>query len=304
MTRYLKILLAACTLAAGQAFAAAPLPVVASFSILADVARAIGGERVKVETLVGPDQDAHVYQARPADIQKIRAARVVLVNGLGFEGASIQRAVRDSKVYSLAASKGIPTIKVEEDDHDHKGHDHGHDHGDVDPHVWTNPAVMQRYAQNVAGALIIADPEGRLYYGQRLLDYQQTLRELDTWAAQQFDSVPKAERKVLTGHDAFAYLGKRYDVQFLSPQGTSTESEASARTVAKLIQQVKQEKVKAVFVENIKDPRLVQQLAKEAGVTVQTAPLYADALSPAGGPATSYVNMMRHNVTQMVKAMK
>ena len=268
------------------------------------MARAIGGERVKVETLVGPNQDAHVYQAKPADIQKIRAAKVVLVNGLGFEGASIQRAVRDSKVYSLAASKGIPTIKVEEDDHDHKGHDHGHDHGDVDPHVWTNPAVMQRYAQNVAGALIIADPEGRLYYGQRLLDYQQTLRELDTWAAQQFDSVPKAERKVLTGHDAFAYLGKRYDVQFLSPQGTSTESEASARTVAKLIQQVKQEKVKAVFVENIKDPRLVQQLAKEAGVTVQTAPLYADALSPAGGPATSYVNMMRHNVTQMVKAMK
>ena len=304
MTRFFKTLLATCTLAASQSFAAAPVPVVASFSILGDVARAIVGERVKVETLVGPNQDAHVYQAKPADIQKIRAAKVVLVNGLGFEGASIQRAVRDSKVYSLAASKGIPTIKVEEDDHDHKGHDHGHDHGDVDPHVWTNPAVMQRYAQNVAGALIIADPEGRLYYGQRLLDYQQTLRELDTWAAQQFDSVPKAERKVLTGHDAFAYLGKRYDVQFLSPQGTSTESEASARTVAKLIQQVKQEKVKAVFVENIKDPRLVQQLAKEAGVTVQTAPLYADALSPADGPATSYVNMMRHNVTQMVKAMK
>ena len=144
MTRFFKTLLATCTLAASQSFAAAPMPVVASFSILGDVARAIGGERVKVETLVGPNQDAHVYQAKPADIQKIRAAKVVLVNGLGFEGASIQRAVRDSKVYSLAASKGIPTIKVEEDDHDHKGHDHGHDHGDVDPHVWTNPAVMQR----------------------------------------------------------------------------------------------------------------------------------------------------------------
>ncbi len=299
MTRYLKILLAACTLAAGQAFAAAPLPVVASFSILADVARAIGGERVKVETLVGPDQDAHVYQARPADIQKIRAARVVLVNGLGFEGASIQRAVRDSKVYSLAVSKGIPTIKVQED----RGHQ-GHDHSDADPHVWTNPVAMQRYAQNVAGALIIADPEGSLYYGQRLLDYQQTLRELDAWAAQQFNTIPKAERKVLTGHSAFAYLGKRYEVQFLSPQGTSTESEASARTVAQLIQQVRKEKVKAVFVENIKDPRLLQQLAKEAGVTIQTEPLYVDALSPAGGPANSYVNMMRRNVTQMVKAMK
>lgn len=295
MTPLFKTLLAGCTLLASQAFAAAPLPVVASFSILGDVARAIGGDRVLVQTLVGPDQDAHVYQATPADIQKIRSAKVVLLNGLGFEGASMQRAVRDSKVYSLDVGNGIATLKAEDD---------GHDHGGVDPHVWNDPAAMQRYVQNVAGAFIIADPANRLYYGRRLLDYQQTLRELDAWAAQQFSSVPQAQRKVLTGHDAFAYLGKRYQVQFLAPLGTSTESEASARTVARLIQQVKKEQVKAVFVENIKDPRLVQQLGKEAGVHVQTTPLYADALSPAGGPANSYLNLMRHNVTQMVKAMQ
>lgn len=300
--RAFHTLLAATALlgAAHQAMAAGPLKVVATFSILGDVVRELAGNRAIVTTLVGNDQDMHAYQARPADVRAIREADLVLMNGLGFEGASLQRAVRDSKVRSLEVGRGIPLIEMG-DDHAGKGSGEGHDHGKVDPHVWGSPANMHRYAQNIAGALIIADPAGRLYYGQRLLDYQQTLRELDTWAEQEFNTVPLARRKVLTGHDAFGYLGKRYKIDFVAPLGLSTEGDASARTVARLVQQVRQENIKAVFIENIKDPRLLEQLSREAGVKVQSMPLYSDAL---GGPANSYVNLIRHNVTQLVRAMR
>lgn len=285
---------------ATQVLAAPAVQVVTSFSILADVAREIGGDRVRVTALVGNDQDAHVYKLRPSDLRTIRSANVVLLNGLGFEGADMVRAVRSSKVLSADAAEGIKTLQGGDDHHGHGNH-HDHDHGKYDPHVWTNPKNMLRYAQNVSTALTKADPAGSAYYAQRLKSYQTTLTELDKWAEQQFNTIPKARRKVLTGHDAFAYMGQRYGVQFLAPQGISTESEASAKTVAAIVRQVRQEKIKAVFMENIKDARLVQQLAKEAGVTVQTTPLYSDALS---SQASSYTALVRHNVNAMVKAMK
>lgn len=293
---------AAATLCAGWAHAAGPLQVVASFSILGDVVREVGGDRVLVQTLIGPDQDAHVYQATPADLRKIRAARLVLMNGLGFEGATVQRAVQSAKVPMAEAARGIATIEARDDDHDHGRP--GHAHGRVDPHVWNNPVLMQRYAQNVADALMQADPDNKAYYARRLSDYQKTLRELDAWAAQQFAAVPVARRKVLTGHDAFGYMAQRYQVQFIAPQGISTEGEASARAVARIIQQVRKEGIRAVFVENIRDPRLVQQLARETGVQAQKAPLYSDALSSPQGPAASYVNLVRHNVGALVQAMR
>ena len=286
-------------------WAAASKPtLVASFSILGDVARTLAGDRVQVSTLIGNDQDAHTYQLRPSDVRTIRSAQYVVLNGLGFEGAALRRAVRDSKVNFLDAAHGITPLKADEEHgHDHHGHDHDHEHGhgEFDPHVWTNPANMLRYAENVAGALILLDPAGKQYYGERLVQYQHQLRELDKWAQAQFDTIPKTQRKVLTGHDAFSYMGQRYGIQFIAPLGTSTDAEASARTVAAIVQQVRREKIKAVFVENIKDPRLVQKLAQEAGVTVQQTPLYSDAL---GGSVTSYLQMMRHNVTQMVAAMR
>lgn len=304
-TTLIKTLLLAACCWTGAA-TAGPLPVVASFSILGDVAQQVGGERVLVQSIVGPDQDSHVYQANPADIRKIRAAKLVLMNGIGLEGAALQRAMRDAKVPVAVVTKGIEPARMADDDH--ARHDHGsitdHGHTSADPHVWHDPALMQHYAQNVADALTQADPEGKAYYGQRLADYQKTLKELDAWAAQQFATVPVAGRKVLTGHDAFGYLGRRYQVQFFAPQGLSTESEASARTVAQLIAQVRKENIKAVFIENIRDPRLINQLGKEAGVKLQTVPLYSDALSGPQGPVRTYVNLMRHNVTHIVRALK
>ena len=280
---------------------AAPMPVVASFSILGDVAQQIGGERVAVQSLVGANQDAHAYNLTSIDIKKIREARLVLLNGLGLEKAELQRAVKQSKVASAEATAGIKPLAADEHHHEH-GHDHDHDHGEFDPHVWNDPVLMQRYAANVAIALIKADPAGSRYYQQRFKDYQHVLNQLNNYANQQFGAVAPAKRKVLTGHDSFAYLGKRYQVKFISPQGVSSEAEPSARQIAAIIRQIKAENVKAVFTENIKDGRMIARIAKETGVKVSGG-LYADALS-SGAPAGTYADMFRYNVRVMSEAMK
>ena len=280
---------------------AAPMPVVVSFSILGDVAQQIGGERVVVQSLVGANQDAHAYNLTSGDIKKIREARLVLLNGLGLEKAELQRAVKQSKVASAEATAGIKPLAADEHHHEH-GHDHDHDHGEFDPHVWNDPVLMQRYAANVAIALIKADPAGSRYYQQRFKDYQNVLNQLNNYANQQFGAVAPAKRKVLTGHDSFAYLGKRYQVKFISPQGVSSEAEPSARQIAAIIRQIKAENVKAVFTENIKDGRMIARIAKETGVKVSGG-LYADALS-SGAPAGTYADMFRYNVRVMSEAMK
>ena len=277
------------------------MPVVASFSILGDVAQQIGGERVAVQNLVGANQDAHAYNLTSGDIKKIREARLVLLNGLGLEKAELQRAVKQSKVASAEATAGIKPLAADEHHHEHN-HGHDHDHGEFDPHVWNDPVLMQRYAANVAIALIKADPAGSRYYQQRFKDYQNVLNQLNNYANQQFGAVAPAKRKVLTGHDSFAYLGKRYQVKFISPQGVSSEAEPSARQIAAIIRQIKAENVQAVFTENIKDGRMIARIAKETGVKVSGG-LYADALS-SGAPAGTYADMFRYNVRVMSEAMK
>lgn len=292
-------------LLSGAAYAA-PMPVVTSFSILGDVAKQIGGERVSVQNLVGPNQDSHAYHMTSGDVKKIRAAKLVLLNGLGLEAGDVQRAVKQSKVPFAEAAKGIQALKAPEGGHHHHGHDHGHghdhhDHGEFDPHVWTDPVLMLTYAQNVGNALMAADPQGKAYYQQRLTAYQNELKRLhsDTQAA--FNSVPAAKRKVLTGHDAFAYMAKRYKINFIAPQGVSSASEASAKQVASIIRQIKREGIRAVFAENIKDDRMVQRIAKETGVQV-SGKIYSDALGNA--PANTYVGMYRYNVKVLTEAMK
>lgn len=287
-------------LLSGTAYAA-PMPVVASFSILGDVAKQIGGERVAVQNLVGANQDSHAYHMTSGDIRKIRAAKLVLLNGLGLEAADVQRAVKQSKVTYAEAARGIQALKAVEGagHHAHDGHDH--DHGEFDPHVWTDPVLMQSYAQNVGNALIQADPAGRAYYQQRLTTYQNQLKKLhsDTQAA--FNAIPADKRKVLTGHDAFAYMGNRYKINFIAPQGVSSAAEPSAKQVAAIIRQIKREGIKAVFAENIKDTRMVDRIAKETGVRV-SGKLYSDALSSA--PANTYIGMYRYNVKALTDAMK
>ncbi len=289
-------------LLSGAAYAA-PLPVVASFSILGDVAKQVGGERVAVTNLVGPNQDSHAYHMTSGDVKKIRSAKLVLLNGLGLEGADVRRAVQQSKVPFAEAAKGIQPLKAPEGGHHHHGEGDGHlhDHGEFDPHVWTDPVLMVTYAKNVSEALVKADPAGKAYYEQRLTAYQNQLKKLhsDTQAA--FNSVPAGKRKVLTGHDAFAYMAKRYNVNFIAPQGVSSAAEPSAKAVASIIRQIKREGIKAVFTENIKDTRMIDRIAKETGVKA-SGRLYSDALGNA--PANTYVGMYRYNVKIMTDAMK
>ena len=295
--------LSLCALLVAGSVSAEPLNVVSSFSILGDVAKQIGGDKVAVTNLVGPDQDSHVYNITSGDIKKIRSAKLVLLNGLGFESGEMTRAVKQSKVNYAEAASGIKAMTADHDhdhDHDHGGHDH--DHGRYDPHVWSDPSLMPKYAANVAEALIKADPQNKTYYSQRLQSYTKELQQLDTYAKTQFDRIPAARRKVLTGHEAFGYMGKRYNIKFYAPQGINTESEPSAKHVAALIRQVKQEGIKAVFTENIKDSRMLERIAKESGSTIG-GKLYSDALSKTA-PANTYTGMIRYNVDSLVKTMK
>jgi zinc/manganese transport system substrate-binding protein len=280
------------------------LPVVASFSILSDITQAIGGDRVNVVSLVGANQDAHVYQITSKDLKKLQAAKLVVVNGLGFEGASMDRAIKQSKIPVVIATSGIKARS--EADHGHDDHDHkhdAHDHGSIDPHAWHNPVLVQTYAKNIAAALTKADPQGKAYYAQRLNAYVSELKALDTWTQNQLKPIAVNKRKVLTAHDAFEYLGDRYQISFIAPQGVNTDGEASAKTVASIIKQVKAENIKAVFLENIKDGRLLTQLSKEAGVK-PSGKLYSDALSDPKGEAGTYLKMMRFNINALVGAMK
>ncbi|XCW85051.1 metal ABC transporter substrate-binding protein [Snodgrassella alvi] len=273
---------------------AAPLPVITSFSILGDVTRQIGGERVQVRSLIGYDQDAHMYQLVSKDLRDMRSARLILLNGLGLEPLSLQRAAQQSRVPLATVTQGIQPLMMTDDGHDHHQH--------TDPHIWNDPVLMQTYARNVAKALIKVDPQGKAYYQQRLAAYQRQLAELNNWATKIFNAVPADKRKVLTGHDAFAYMAKRYSIQFIAPQGVSTEAEPSARQVAAIISQIRREHIKAIFIENIKNPKMVQRIASETQTKI-SGRLYSDALSN-GAPAATYIDMFRFNVNALAAAMK
>lgn len=273
---------------------AAPLPVITSFSILGDVTRQIGGERVQVRSLIGYDQDAHMYQLISKDLRDMRSAKLILLNGLGLEPLSLQRAAQQSRVPLATVTQGIQSLMMTDDRHDHHQH--------TDPHIWNDPVLMQTYARNVASALIKVDPQGKVYYQQRLAAYQRQLGELNNWATKIFNAIPVDKRKVMTGHDAFAYMAKRYRIQFIAPQGVSTEAEPSARQVAAIISQIRHEHIKAIFIENIKNPKMVQRIASETQTKI-SGRLYSDALSN-GAPAPTYIDMFRFNVNALAAAMK
>ncbi|MBB5392033.1 MULTISPECIES: metal ABC transporter solute-binding protein, Zn/Mn family [unclassified Herbaspirillum] len=303
--RPFSVLLAALALTASlPASAAERIPVVASFSILGDIVANVGGDRIAVTTLVGPDEDAHVFQPAPDDIKAVSRARLVVVNGLGFEGW-IERLAQSANYRGaiVTASAGISAReRAGDDDHDEHGH-HDHDahshHGKDDPHAWQDPQNVIVYTRNIAAALARLDPAGADIYRKNGEAYVGKLQELDRWAIQQFAQIPDAKRRVITSHDAFEYFGAHYKVRFLAAQGVSTDSEPSAKEVAALIRQIRTQKIKALFFENMSNPKLLQQIAREAGVT-PGGKLYADALSRPGGPAPDYLALMRYNIGQLL----
>lgn len=287
---------AAITLLAGNSHAADPLPVTASFSILGDLVRAVGGDRVAVTTLVGPNEDAHVFEPRPTHAKAIANSRLLVINGLGFEPWAQKLAQSASyKGITVVASHGVtPRAMPEQAEHGPT---------ETDPHAWQNPNNVVLYVRNLSTALAKADPAGAATYQRNADAYVKELQTLDAWAQAQFAAIPAAKRKVITSHDAFGYFAAHYQIQFLAPQGVSTEAAPSAKGVAQLIKQIQRKKIKAVFVENISDPKLLLQLSRDAGVTAGAA-LYSDALSSADQPGATYLQMMHHNVTQLAAGMR
>ena len=272
---------------------AKPVDAVASFTVLADMVRQVGGDRVLVSSLVGPNGDPHVFEPSPDDARRLRNADLVFVSGLGLEGW-MDRLIEASGYHGtiVVASEGIRTRTMEEDGRQI-----------VDPHAWNSAANAVVYVGNIVKALSAADPEGAAQYEENGRRYAEEVRTLDAYARQMIATVPPDRRKVLTSHDAFGYFGDAYGVKFLAPVGFSTESEASAGTVAKLIDQIKAEHVTAYFFENSNDSKLIRQIAR-ATKAEPGGELYVEALSKPDGPAPSYAAMFRRNVDLMVAAMK
>ena len=288
----------ALTVLPGASFAQEKLPVVASFSILADFVKQVGGDRVAVTSLVGPNGDAHVYSPTPADAKAMAAAKLVVINGLHLEGW-LPRLIKSSgtKAPEVTATKGIKPIEAAEE-----GGGHGHDHGHDDPHAWQSIANARIYVANIRDALDAADPAGKASYDANAAAYLAKLDGVEGEVKAAIARIPAERRKAITTHDAFGYFMKAYGIEFIAPQGVSTESEASARDVARIIRQIKAQKVPAVFLENVTNPRLIEQIAREGGAKVGGT-LYSDALSDASGPAGTYIDMMKHNISEIEKAL-
>jgi zinc/manganese transport system substrate-binding protein len=326
ITRRLLLASAATLALALPAVAQEKLNVVATFSILGDIVAEVGGERVTVTTLVGPDGDAHVFQPAPADAQAVAGADVIVANGLGFEGW-MERLVEASgtRAALITAAEGITPIAYGDKDHDHAGHDHdhdhahshdhdhdhnhaaeaghhGHDHGEFDPHAWQSVTNVALYVVNIERGLAAADPGGAETFRANAQAYLAQLDALDAEIRAAVAALPADRRTIVTSHDAFGYFAADYGLTFLAPQGVSTEAEASARDVAALITQIREDGIAAVFVENIADRRLLDQIAAETGAAIGGT-LYSDALSGPEGPAATYLDMMRHNLGQLTAAL-
>lgn len=279
------------------------LQVVATFSIIGDLARQVGGERIELKTLVGPNGDAHVYEPKPADAIALARADVVLVNGLLFEGF-LSRLVEASGTAApiVELTQGIDILEDPAGGHYHFVNGEAVFHAAPnDPHAWQSVVNAKLYVENIAEAFCAADAGGCADYQANAAVYFDELTALDEEVRQAIAAIPEDKRVVVVAHHAFRYFEDAYGITFLSTQGVSTESEASAADVAGLVREVRERRASAVFAENISDARLVEQIAAEAGLTLGGT-LFSDALSGPEGPASTYVDLIRANVATITSA--
>jgi zinc/manganese transport system substrate-binding protein len=264
------------------------LHVVASFSILGDFVKNVGGDRVDVTTLVGPDGDVHVYAPAPADARKIADAGLLVINGLGLEGW-LPRLLQASggKAPILIATNGIAPLKLG---------------SDADPHAWQSVANAKKYVTNIRDALAAANPADAEVFRKQADTYLAKLDALDREVRDAIKQIPESRRKVISTHDAFGYFAAAYGIQFIAPLGVSTESEASARDIAGIIAQIKTAKIPAVFLERISDPRLMHRISAESGARIGGT-LYSDSLTDEKGDAPTYIDMVRHNIKALTSAL-
>jgi zinc/manganese transport system substrate-binding protein len=292
MIRCAVLCLALALGAISAARAAEPVPVVASFSILGDLVKSVGGEHVAVTTLVGPNGDGHTYEPRPADARAVAAARIVFVNGLGFEGWMPRLAkAAGGDPHLVEVTRGIAPETMDEDGRTV-----------TDPHAWQSVPNAKAMVATIAEALAAADPADRAAFEANARRYSAELDAVDQEIRADIARIPADRRRIITTHDAFGYFGATYGMAFIAPQGVSTDTEASAKAVAAIIRQIRAENIPAVFLENVSDPRLLQRIADETGAKIGGT-LYSDALSPPDGEAGTYIAMMRHNIREFVGAL-
>src|SRR4051812_32635484 len=284
----IELIALALAAATGPASAQARLHVVASFSILGDLARNVGGERVNVTTLVGPNGDVHVYSPTPADAKRVADAKLVIINGLGLEGW-LPRLVQSSgsKATIVTATTSITPHKVG---------------SAADPHAWQSVANARIYVDNIRAALSTAAPAEAEAFRSNAEAYQAKLDALDDEIRRAVGQISPERRRVMSTHGAFGYFAAAYGIEFIAPLGVSTESEPSARDIAKIITQIRQAKIPAVFLENVSDPRLIQLISAETGAKVGGT-LYSDGLTGEKGDAPTYIDMVRHNIKALTRAL-
>jgi zinc/manganese transport system substrate-binding protein len=264
------------------------LNVVASFSIIGDFVRNVGGDRVNVTTLVGLDGDVHVYTPAPADARKIADTKLLVVNGFGLEGW-LPRLVQSSggKAVIVTATDGIRPLKIDQA---------------ADPHAWQSVVNAMIYVANIREALAAADPADAAAFRDNAATYLAKLDALDREVRGAIAQIAPARRKVISTHDAFGYFAAAYGVEFIAPVGVSTESEASARDIARIIGLIRSEKIPAVFLENISDVRLIRRISAETGAKIGGT-LFSDSLSGEKGDAPTYIELVRHNIKALTSAL-
>jgi zinc/manganese transport system substrate-binding protein len=292
--RLILIAAVAAALTTGPAGAEEKTRVVATFSILGDLVKNVGGDRIEVTTLVGPNGDAHVYEPSPSDAKRLADARIVFVNGLGLEGF-MARLIKASgtKAPVVVATKGVKPRHMERLEHDHAS---------IDPHAWQSVGNAKIYVANIRDALVTGDPAGRAVYEANAAAYLARLDALETEVKDIVAAIPADRRRIISTHDAFGYFSQAYRVEFIAPQGVSTEAEVSAKDVARIISQVRKQKIPAVFLENVSDSRLVKRIAEETGAKIGGT-LYSDALTDEKGDAPTYIDMVRHNIRTLSAAL-
>ncbi|MBB5073350.1 zinc/manganese transport system substrate-binding protein [Bartonella callosciuri] len=275
------------------------IKVIASFSILADLVKNVGGDRISITTFVGPNASTHTYEPTPRDAQALRKADIIFINGLHLEGF-IDRLIAASgtKALLVEVSSNIPPLEIKDQEHDTQ---RPHHHGDIDPHAWQTIPNAEIYVKNIATAFCKIDQQSCANYSKNAESYIKKLKRAQETLKAKIAILPKDKRIIITSHDAFGYFAQEYDFTILAPQSASTEAEATAADVAKLIKQIKAKKAAALFVENISNPRLINQISKETGLKIGGT-LYSDALSNKNGPAATYLDMMEHNVKTIIDA--
>lgn len=276
--------------------------VIASFSILADLVAEVAGDGVDTRALVGPDVDAHGYAPTPSDARAVAAADLVVVNGLGFDSWAEKLARAAGFRGRLAiASRGVATLRLQAGAHAH-GHGHGQGRGAADPHVWQDPLRTRSLIMTLAEELAAVDPAGADGFRARAAAYGRRLEDLDRWILGELAPIPRERRRIFTSHDSFGYFEARYDVDFRAPRGVNMDGEPSAADIGRIVREIRREKARVVFLENVSSPRLIEQIARESGARMGGR-LYTDALSAPGGPAATYLDLMRHNVVRLRDAM-